>query len=126
MKVRVTVKNLPTGFGSEYVLAADGGVGVGPSTFEFEVEVMDQGAQGPEFRGKCVRGRKGERFLYLVWQQPSKGPAGTYGRVKIMLDRVPLELARNDSIAIVVGGTDRFGRPACARPPILQDWRDLA
>ncbi len=85
-------------------------------------------ALGPgEARGPFVQGRRGERFLYLVW---ASGPERTmFRRLKLMLADVPAEAWEaaqrpGHRLEAHLGLTDAHGGPLCARvvPPRVT-WR---
>jgi hypothetical protein len=99
-------------------------------TFELEVTVVAT-ADGLDFRGPLVHGRRGERFLYLVWVQPDAGGAPKmFRRAKLQLAPVAQILASTVSDAdgrMVIGSlalTDAKGGPVCAsvRPPAIS-WQ---
>ena len=52
-----------------------------------------------DFRSPYVHGKKGDRFLYLVWVDVdgSSGEAVRFGRVKVMLSAIPAGLLRDDT-----------------------------
>ena len=80
-----------------------------------------------EARGPFVQGRRGERFLYLVW---ASGPQQTmFRRLKLMLADVPAEAWEKAQrpghrLEAHIGLTDSCGGPLCARvvPPRVT-WR---
>lgn len=84
-----------------------------------EAEVFDGADGARDLRGPFVHGRRGERFLYLVW---SRSVEGMFRRAKLMLDEVPPELL---DPAGGLRGTARLtmadGSPLCAavRPPAI-------
>ena len=80
---------------------------------------------GPgDARGPFVQGRRGERFLYLVW---AAGPGRTmFRRLKLMLGDVPPEVWQaaqqpGHRLEARLGLTDGCGGPLCARvrPPAV-------
>jgi hypothetical protein len=91
----------------------------------FELSLTPVGAG--EARGPFVQGRRGERFLYLVW---ASGPERTmFRRLKLMLADVPVvawEAAQQPGrlLEASLGLTDGRGGPLCARvvPPRVT-WR---
>lgn len=101
-------------------------------TFELEVQVIST-ADGLDFRGPLVHGRRGERFLYLVWTRPdADGSPEMFRRAKLQLAPVadllspigpgPTAAAAEDAIVIgSLGLTDAKGGPVCAsvRPPAI-------
>jgi len=99
-------------------------------TFELEVTVVAT-ADGLDFRGPSVHGRRGERFLYLVWIRPNaEGTPKMFRRAKLQLAPVVPLLPPTVSDAdgrIVIGSlalTDAKGEPVCAsvRPPAIS-WQ---
>jgi hypothetical protein len=99
-------------------------------TFELEVTVVET-ADGLDFRGPLVHGRRGERFLYLVWTRPdAEGAPTMFRRAKLQLAPVIQLLPPTVSDAdgrIVTGSlalTDAKGGPVCAsvRPPAIS-WQ---
>lgn len=78
-----------------------------------EVQVTGDG----DFRGPAVHGKRGERFLYLVWLADPDGER--FGRVKVMLDEQVDRSA--EVVTATVSLTDEHGRPRCARlrPPAI-------
>ena len=83
---------------------------------------------GPgEARGPFVQGRRGERFLYLVWA--SGAERTMFRRLKLMLADVPPEVWEaaqqpGRRLEAHLGLTDARGGPLCARvvPPRVT-WR---
>ncbi|MFI8517599.1 DUF5990 family protein [Streptomyces sp. NPDC085481] len=82
---------------------------------------------GVDFKGRCVQGRPGARFLYLTWGAVDE--AGTFTmfrRAKLMLDAVDpqtVEAALESGVLVGrLGLTDAKGRPLCAavRPPRIR------
>jgi hypothetical protein len=109
--------------------AVDQVVGDAPSatwTVSVQVTVSDDGAL--DWRGPCVHGRRGERFLYLTWGEVE--PDGTFTmfrRAKLMLDRIDPRLVHEAlrgawGLIAAIDLTDERGGPRCARvdPPALQ------
>ncbi|GHJ47633.1 hypothetical protein Cs7R123_49750 [Catellatospora sp. TT07R-123] len=93
--------------------------------FDLDVTVVDT-ATGPDFRGPYVHGRRGERFLYLVWTHGSPhGPVG-FRRAKLQLAPVAaLAFAQPYDRTLVTGAlplTGGDGGPVCAsvRPPWIE------
>lgn len=80
-----------------------------------------------DFRGPAVRGKRGERFLYLTWGDVSPtGDFAMFRRAKLMLDRVDTMLvdgADTDghTLQAIVSLTDEHGCPRCGRvdPPAI-------
>lgn len=83
-------------------------------------------ADGLDFRGPAVQGRRGERFVYLTWGQVgADGGFAMFRRAKLMLADVAALIGSADPPARVVATvdlTDECGGPRCARlrPPALQ------
>jgi hypothetical protein len=83
-----------------------------------------------EARGPFVQGKRGERFLYLVW---AAGADRTmFRRLKLMLADVPPEVWEaaqrpGRRLEARLALTDGCGGPLCARvvPPRVT-WRDVA
>jgi hypothetical protein len=99
----------------------------GHLSFDVTVRVVDPRPDGsPDFRGPCVQGRPGERFVY-VNSGTSAGQAGSCWtrRMKVHLAGIPRELAdralADPSLRLEarVAGTARDGGPACATVPLL-------
>ncbi|MBV1856029.1 DUF5990 family protein [Catellatospora tritici] len=95
------------------------------AVFEFDVKVVDT-ADGRDFRGPYVHGRRGERFLYLVWTHGSPHGPVPFRRAKLQLAPVT-ELAFEQPYdqSVVTGTlplTGRDGTPVCAsvRPPWIE------
>ncbi|MDI1463398.1 DUF5990 family protein [Catellatospora sp. KI3] len=95
------------------------------AVFEFDVTVVDT-ADGPDFRGPYVHGRRGERFLYLVWSHASTGLPVMFRRAKLQLAPVAELLVQRPDVRAAVTGTlpltGRDGTPVCAsvRPPWIE------
>ena len=100
------------------------------ANFNVDLEVVDGPDGKPDFRGPCVSGRRGERFIYLSWGEvDSDGGFTSFRRLKLHL--APLvELFNAESvlaakrIQAVLELTDPKGRPVSAsvRPPWVT-WR---
>lgn len=94
--------------------------------FTADVEVIHS-TGGTDFRGPCVHGRRGDRFLYLTWGElPEGGTFKMFRRAKLLFRDVDAAtLARASSpgwmLEARLGLTDRCGGPRCAsvRPPTL-------
>jgi hypothetical protein len=89
--------------------------------WETEIRLVDGDARGP-----AVHGRRGERFVYLMWGDVSGGGFEMFRRAKLMLDLVDPALladARSSGRPLVaeVRLTDEQGGPRCARvePPAI-------
>jgi hypothetical protein len=98
--------------------------------FNVDLDVVHGPDGKPDFRGPCVNGRRGERFIYLSWGElDSNGGFTPFRRLKLHL--APLvELFTAESvlaakrIQAVMELTDPKGRPVTAsvRPPWVT-WR---
>ena len=95
--------------------------------FSAEITVVDRDGT-PDFRGPCVQGRPGDRFVYLTWGDvDSNGDVRTFAmfrRAKLMLAAVDLETVRSadqpgKALEARLTLTDACGLPRCAavRPP---------
>lgn len=88
------------------------------TSWRTEIDTVDRDGV-PDFRGPAVQGKRGERFVYLVWV--NLGPDGSstlLGRAKLMLQDVLAGAPGADGRVIVeVELTDESGRPRCARLP---------
>lgn len=95
------------------------------AVFDFSVEAADG-----DFRGPYVKGRRGERFVYLTWGEVDAGNAFTmFRRAKLHLSAVPpaVVAAALAPGAVLEGSlalTDGSGGPRCAsvHPPLIT-WR---
>ena len=90
--------------------------------FEPALTVVEGKDGVPDFRGPQVFGRRGGRFLYLVWLTPAEGgEADRFRRAKVgleHLDRPALERARAAGGATAhLRLTDARGGPLCATVP---------
>jgi hypothetical protein len=101
----------------------------GTTVFHAEIEIVG-GEVGSDFRGRHVRGRKGDRFLYLSWGAPDTLEAFVMlARAKIKLGDIPAELLdevtrRNGVLVCELQATNDRGQPASGsiRPPAVA-WR---
>ncbi len=85
------------------------------AAFDVEVKLVDDGG---DFRGPYVHGRRGDRFLYLVWGRVT--PTATFDRFarsKVMLNDVPPDLRRptRDRRLVCTVQASRSGAPASGR-----------
>lgn len=84
------------------------------------------GADGEvDFRGPCVHGRRGERFLYLTWgEMPPGGEFRMFRRAKLFLADLPQEVVeRGRGVGeLALAGGDGMGVCAGVRPPEVV-WR---
>jgi hypothetical protein len=104
------------------IVAAD----AAEASWTTEIVVVADGddAGNLDFRGEAVHGRKGERFLYLVWLETTPGnPDTMFRRAKLQLDAVPAEVLaralRKGALRARLPLTAGDGLPVCAsvRPP---------
>jgi Family of unknown function (DUF5990) len=85
-----------------------------------------EGDAGLDFRGPAVQGRRGERFVYLIWGAVSAEGAFTmFRRAKLMLGDLANVVWPDRPIqrlVVRVDLTDGCGGPRCARlrPPALE------
>jgi hypothetical protein len=81
-----------------------------------EIEVIERDGEA-DFRGPAIHGKRGERFVYLVWVGvDSDGSPTRLGRAKLMLaDVVAAGAGADDVVVARVDLTDSAGRPRCAR-----------
>jgi len=84
------------------------------AAWEVDVRLIDG-----DWRGPAVHGRKGERFLYLTWGNPSADDWRMFRRAKLMVRDVDPALiteAETSGRPLIarVGLTDRRGGPQCA------------
>jgi hypothetical protein len=82
-----------------------------------------------DFKGPCVQGRKGARFLYLTWGElPRGGGYVMFRRAKLWLTEIDESLLADGGDEVLIEGklglTDNAGLPVCAsvRPPQIV-WR---
>lgn len=99
------------------------------ATFELHATPITT-EDGWDLRGPYVHGKRGDRFLYLVWTEQIGLHTSRFRRAKLLFRDVPAEVLR---AAIEGGGlearlrlTDRRGGPVCAsvRPPAIA-WSAL-
>jgi hypothetical protein len=93
--------------------------------WELDLEVV-RDAQGFDFRGPAVQGRRGDRFVYLTWGNvDADGGFEMFRRAKLMLDRIDPTIVERaisgDGLVARVDLSDDRGGPRCARvdPPAL-------
>ena len=80
-----------------------------------------------DFKGPCVQGKRGQRFVYLTWGDVAPdGSFQMFRRAKLMLDAIDPDLVRaaeaqDRPLVAQVHLTDQGGGPRCARvdPPAL-------
>lgn len=91
------------------------------AAWSIDLEVVAT-ADGVDFRGPAVQGRRGERFVYLTWGDVAgDGTFTMFRRAKLMLADLEA-LVMSDHVSAVVDLTDERGGPRCARlrPPALE------
>ena len=97
------------------------------AVFTTEITVVDR-AGTPDFRGPCVQGRPGDRFVYLTWGDVDSSDDlrsfAMFRRAKLMLAAVDPETVRSadqpgKALEARLTLTDDCGLPRCAavRPP---------
>lgn len=98
------------------------------AVWSFAVEVIDQ-ADGRDFRGPHVQGKRGDRFVYLSWGEvKADGTFAMFRRAKLMLNRIDSPVIDEvlDSEIALVGTlrlTGRDGGPLCAAvKPDVVTW----
>jgi hypothetical protein len=93
------------------------------ATWETDVQVL-AGADGFDYRGEAVQGRKGERFVHLTWGTVESGEFTMFRRAKLMLDDLPAALRSRPVVAVELSLTEADGSPRCGRvPDDLLAWR---
>jgi hypothetical protein len=100
------------------------------AVFEIELDVVAAADGEVDFRGPYVNGRRGERFVYLVWGEvDDEGTFTMFRRLKLHLtplaEQEPQEkVLAAQRIQAVLELTDTRGRPLAAsvRPPWVT-WR---
>jgi uncharacterized protein DUF5990 len=102
----------------------------GEAVFDVELDMVDTGEGELDFRGPYVNGKRGERFVYLVWGEvDGDGAFAMFKRLKLHLAPLveqytaPTVLAAK-RVQAVLELTDTRGRPLAAsvRPPWVT-WR---
>lgn len=97
------------------------------ATWRFEVRPAIAADGSLDFRGPMVRGRRGDRFLYLNWGAAAEdGSFRLFRRAKICLSAIDSALARHAvdqgaELHCTIDLTDAKGHPVCARlrPPAI-------
>jgi hypothetical protein len=88
----------------------------GTLTWSLDARVAADG----DLAGPFVHGRRGARFVYLVWSRP---PEGMFRRAKLLLADLPASATTEDGAALRgrLGLTMADGSPVCAavRAPAL-------
>ncbi|MDF8263527.1 DUF5990 family protein [Luteipulveratus flavus] len=95
------------------------------ATWQVEI-ALRRSADGLDFAGPAVQGRRGDRFVYLTWGDVDGDEFAMFRRAKLMLgavDRELVEIADSPGRRLVatVELTDERGGPRCARlrPPAI-------
>lgn len=101
----------------------------GDRVFTCQCEVhLKPGSERPDFRGDCIYGKPGDRFLYLVWlpAETPEGITGPYGhrRMKIPLTSVTWEQVEQAQrtgrpLEVTVSGRARDGGIPGGTVPLL-------
>ena len=100
------------------------------AVFDVELEFLLGPDGEPDFRGPTVHGRRGERFVYLVWGEVNDvGEFAMFRRLKLHLAPLleqypPQSLQAAKRVHAILELTDTRGRPLAAsvRPPWVT-WR---
>lgn len=98
--------------------------------FDIDLDIVAGNDGVPDFRGPYVQGRRGERFVYLVWGEvDDRGNFTMFRRLRLhlapLVDEVsPERLLGAKRIQAILELTDTRGRPLAAsvRPPWVT-WR---
>ena len=94
-----------------------------------EVETKSSIGGGIDFRGPCVHGKPGERFIYVSWGDVAPGgDFAMFRRAKVMLNAIDPRLLQMASAGGTLSGrfelTDTGPRPgpasAALRPPKIE------
>ncbi len=95
--------------------------------WEVDIEAATTDDGEIDFRGPAVHGKRGDRFLYLVWGNvDDDGEFEMYRRAKLMLNRIHADLLKEATAGETLVGKiqlrDGSGHPRCARvdPPDLE------
>jgi hypothetical protein len=93
------------------------------SSWSLPIEVVAR-ADGLDFRGPAVQGKRGDRFVYLTWGDVDEdGSFAMFRRAKLMLADLEALVEDGDNRRVIarVDLTDECGAPRCARlkPPAL-------
>lgn len=98
-------------------------------TFAIAVEIARRGEHDHDFKGGCVHGRPGSRFLYLSWGEfPPGGEFTMFRRAKLPLStiregEIARALAAHLPMEAILDLTDRDGGPVCGSvPPTRIVW----
>ena len=85
------------------------------SSWTIPIEVVTREGE-IDFRGAAVHGRRGDRFVYLIWGDVGQdGSFAMFRRAKLMLADLALLAATADTVIARVDLTDGCGGPRCAR-----------
>jgi hypothetical protein len=102
----------------------------GEAVFDVELDLVEPAEGELDFRGPYVNGRRGERFVYLVWGEVDhNGGFAMFRRAKLhlapLLEQYPTpSVLASRRVQAVLELTDTRGRPLAAsvRPPWVT-WR---
>jgi hypothetical protein len=100
------------------------------AVFDIDLEMVVGADDVPDFRGRFVHGRRGERFVYLCWGEVGEdGMFVTFRRLKLhlapLLEQFPADsVMAAKKVQAILELTDTRGRPLAAsvRPPWVT-WR---
>jgi hypothetical protein len=89
--------------------------------------VVDVSADRSDMKGPFVEGRRGDRFIYLSWNDlAADGPPIMFRRAKLMFSGVPSDVLTKAAqpgwrLVAELALRDRCGGPLCAavRPPVI-------
>lgn len=98
----------------------------GEVVWDLEIDVVAR--EGDlDFRGPCVQGKRGERFVYLTWGAVADGDFAMFRRAKLMLSAVDPAVVRAADAdgrrlvgALRLTGGDGGPRCAAVRPPAIE------
>ena len=82
--------------------------------WQTEVEVTERDG-AVDYRGPAVRGRRGERFVYLTWGEVDGEAFAMFRRAKLMLGDLDQSARDAGTVVARVRLTDGSGMPLCAR-----------
>jgi len=86
------------------------------AVFELTVQRTDEG----DYRGPFVQGKRGDRFIYLVWcdVEHRSGAASMFSRTKLLLATIPANLSNAASLEVRLSLTSEKGaiRTGSVRP----------
>ena len=95
-------------------------------SWDLDVDVVTKDGE-LDFRGPCVQGKRGDRFVYLTWGTVADDGFTMFRRAKLMLGAVaPATLRAADTaghrLVGTLGLTGGDGGPRCAavRPPAIE------